>query len=496
MTPVRFAPWLVGIAYAVLALAWAITNPPFHAPDEWAHYLRAVGVANGQLVGAPARYRDPASTPQQQVFDAQLARAVTVPPGLSPNGFECAVRHPRDSAACQDRIVPNAARTVAVTALGTYQPLPYLLPAATIELADHAASADRLARVTALVASVALLGVAVAMLWSGVALSLLGLVLAVTPMVLFVAAGLGGSGLELAAAIAFPAALLRLARDQATTRGVWFAIGFAGAALALSRDLSPLWVAIDLLMLVGLIGFGGLRRRAREQPLAAALAAGTLLTAIALNRVWAILHEPHSVVGTGPGQGGLLDGWRQLRHLAIESIGSFGYLDLRLPATAYVVWAAMVVTLVVVGFALARRRERILLLSAAVACVVVPLVLHAVLKASAGITLQGRHILPLLVLVPLLAGEMILRGRPAAALSRRLTWLVVPAAGVQVVAWYDNAHRAAVGQDGPLAFFAHAQWRPPAGWYVWIVLVIIAAASLAATAWLARDGGDRRLPAG
>jgi hypothetical protein len=156
----------------------------------------------------------------------------------------------------------------------------------------------------------------------------------------------------------------------------------------------------------------------------------------------------------------------------------------------------MVVTLVFVGFALARRRERILLLSAAVACVVVPLVLHAVLKASAGITLQGRHILPLLVLVPLLAGEMILRGRPAAALSRRLTWLVVPAAGVQVVAWYDNAHRAAVGQDGPLAFFAHAQWRPPAGWYVWIVLVIIAAASLAATAWLARDGGDRRLPAG
>ena len=61
---------------------------------------------------------------------------------------------------------------------------------------------------------------------------------------------------------------------------------------------------------------------------------------------------------------------------------------------------------------------------------------------------------------------------------------------------YMAQHRAAVGQDGPLAFFAHAQWRPPAGWYVWIVLVIIAAGSLAATAWLARDGGDRRLPAG
>lgn len=38
-------PLVLVVAWALIALAWAFANPPFAAPDEEAHYLRAVGVA-------------------------------------------------------------------------------------------------------------------------------------------------------------------------------------------------------------------------------------------------------------------------------------------------------------------------------------------------------------------------------------------------------------------------------------------------------------------
>ena len=42
---------LVGLAYVLLTAAWAVGNPPFAAPDEWAHQLRAIGVGRGDLIG-------------------------------------------------------------------------------------------------------------------------------------------------------------------------------------------------------------------------------------------------------------------------------------------------------------------------------------------------------------------------------------------------------------------------------------------------------------
>ena len=101
-------------------------------------------------------------------------------------------------------------------------------------------------------------------------------------------------------------------------------------------------------------------------------------------------------------------------------------------------------------------------------------------SSGPGFGAQGRHVLPVLVLVPLWAGE-ILRRRPEG-----LAWLL-PAAGVlwaagQAVAWLANARRAAVGTDGSWWFFGAAEWSPPGGWWVWAVLAAAGAAlGLAAT---------------
>src|SRR5437773_10628597 len=47
----RLPPWLIFAAYALLMAAWIVGNPPYSAPDEWSHYLRAVSLGHGQLLG-------------------------------------------------------------------------------------------------------------------------------------------------------------------------------------------------------------------------------------------------------------------------------------------------------------------------------------------------------------------------------------------------------------------------------------------------------------
>ena len=49
----KLSPFLVFFSYAMLVAAWTFGSPPYAAPDEWWHYLRAVSIGHGQLVGKP-----------------------------------------------------------------------------------------------------------------------------------------------------------------------------------------------------------------------------------------------------------------------------------------------------------------------------------------------------------------------------------------------------------------------------------------------------------
>ncbi|PZS22305.1 MAG: hypothetical protein DLM61_26210 [Pseudonocardiales bacterium] len=179
---------------------------------------------------------------------------------------------------------------------------------------------------------------------------------------------------------------------------------------------------------------------------------------------------------------------RQFGHVLKESVGVFGYLDLNLPAGAYGIWATMTLGLLANAFIVAGPRERRALLGIVATAVAVPVLYYAAI-ARHGIGLQGRHMLPMLVIVPLLAGEVILRHRRRLGpLARRTMWSIpAGAAAVQLLAWYANARRAAVGSNGPWAFLGHAQWQPPAGWDTWLALTIVAVALLGAVATLVHD---------
>ena len=155
----QLAPLLVFFSYAMLVVAWIFGNPPPAAPDELWHYMRAVSSGHGQLVGQPggregakAMVGERPATQSEQSYEEMLAfiaqtnRWVQIPPGFSLGWFRCPVVDPNESARCLNVSRPlTEARDWFISA-GTYQPLPYLVPAAISRSRVHPDHLDLLRR--------------------------------------------------------------------------------------------------------------------------------------------------------------------------------------------------------------------------------------------------------------------------------------------------------------------------------------------------------------
>ena len=472
---------LLAAALVLLVPAWVFGNPPGAAPDERAHYVRALGAGGLQLAG----HRFVPSAEQRRAFLAQAGkdqplpgagvatvlwaarqtRAFDVPLALSATSFGCNDRRPAASAACLDEppAEPRARRVPTYT--GTYTPFAYVVPGAAMRTQGSPAAALRAGRLVSALACLALLIAAVALTGGGVALA--GMVVALTPMVIYCAAILNASGLEIAGSLCFVAAALRLARPGAGA-GAWTALAAGGAALTLSRSLGPLLLVVLGAMLLLLRG-----ARRPEHPRAAGAAAGVLLVAFAAAAWWDLARQPHGVEG-GPGyRDALAQSLHDLDDIARHAVGNFGALDTPLPGWLSVAWGVAAVGLVVLAAARGSWRERAGL--AACAAVALGLTLAvSVFQLRTGYGAQGRHVLPVLVLVPLWAGE-VLRRRPEG-----LGWVLPAACALwaigQAVAWLANARRGAVGTDGSWWFFGTAEWSPPGGWWLWAIMAAAAAA--------------------
>jgi hypothetical protein len=117
---------------------------------------------------------------------------------------------------------------------------------------------------------------------------------------------------------------------------------------------------------------------------------------------------------------------------------------------------------------------------------VLPMVLWVVAIRHTGFGLQGRHVLPILVTLPLLAGELVREGRARLsprALRALAVGVPVVAAFVQLGAWFRNAQRSAFGLDQPLLAWRVPEWEPPLGWSPWFLVAAAGAVliGLAAT---------------
>ena len=421
---------------------------------------------------------------------AQTNRRVQIPPGLSPGWFRCPLVDPNVSARClNDSPALTEAHDWFISA-ATYQPLPYLVPAAISRIRVHPDNLDRLMRAGKALISLLLLGAAIFLLWSSRSqlVSLVGLVVGVTPMAVFLSASLNPSGFEIMSALAFTSALLRLTREETEhrfTRWAWVIVAVSGFVLALSRTTGPVWIILSLAVTVPIAGARAFLTMTLKWKRWSGSALFTVFLAILLNRWWEYLYGLRLTFDLTPLRSSLMEGLTQLPRLLMEQIGVFNHLEFAMPWWAYDLWRALAVALVVTALLVSTRQQRLLLLTSIVAVLAVPVLLVAATMRHTGFGLQGRYVLAFSIVVPLLAGEILVRRyeRLRALDAHRLFLPFAATAGfVQFVAWWTNARRFAVGVGGPQWFLSSAEWSPPWGWTLWLTLAAAGGCLLVATA--------------
>ncbi|HVE91930.1 MAG TPA: DUF2142 domain-containing protein [Actinomycetota bacterium] len=479
---------LLGAGYALLASAWVMATPPGAGPDEPAHYVKAAGAGEGDLRGSLPPEDLPTGSERTSWLN-RTSRRYEVPSRLSARNLPCIGP---DSAAvtCTS---PEARHARGVSYVGTYQPWAYVLPGLAMRPASDAQAALRAGRAASAAVCLGLLVAAAALLWDPRTggLSLAGLVVCATPMVVFVLSQLSGSGLEVAGTLCLASALIHLSRDGPASRWAWLAVGVGGAAAASTRSLGPLWV---LLSLGGTAWAFGARRlwsavRAGGRTAAAALSA--VVVACAAGIWWEVSFQPHPQATLSGILRLIPRAWGQMPDAGRHAVGVFGSLDVWMGASAYIAWGLMLAILLGVALTIGSTRERgaIILLASAVAGIA--MLLAAAVILPTGFRLQGRHVLPSLVLVPLIAGEVVSRAvsraSPShASLGHRTARTVVPflafaAAALHGVGWMTNT-RYGFGDSSRWHPLRSALWAPPGGWLLWMSVAAAGCACFAAAA--------------
>ena len=508
----RAVPLLLALSLALLTGAWIVGNPTSAAPDEVVHYIKALGAGRGELVGNPppqaqmhgvvsreawalTKGGEPASTAEKiALWQWRTSRAFTVPAGALSTGFNCNQQQEDASWACLTRghSTPDRSREL-LSYVGTYPPFVYMPSGLLTHASSNPSTRLLLGRAGMAVLALILFVGAVLLLWDPETggLSLVGLLLAVTPMVVFISSALTASGPEVASSICFAASLIRLGRDQRATRWVWAMYAFSGIALALSRQLGAEFVVMQLLATALVLGWRQIPPVFRSRK--AGVASVVVLVGCGIGLFWDMHFNVHPPLSLGAILAVLPSSVKELASITRQEIGNFGALDSPLPWPAYLAWLVMLGVLLVIALRVSPRpmAKRLGLL---VVAVVAGTVLLTASQRQTGFSFQGRYVLPIFVLIPLWAGELVRRNAARLSLStamRLVVWITTLAGLIQAFAWYANGRRVAVGDHGSWLYALSSQWQPPLGWLPWTA---VALAALGLSLVAARRGIPRLAP--
>lgn len=453
------------LGYALLVGAWAFASPIGAAPDEPAHTVRAAAAGVGELEGRPvAPYqRGGGLSPVQADLLNRQTQEFSIPVRLVPPST-CFASAPDQSAACvgSPRAPAGSYSVPALSYATTAPPFIYVLAGLAMQLPQDSVLPAYLGRLALGLVCVLLLGAAAwavsgrGSLWPAV-----GLALAVTPMVLFLASSLTPAGVAVCAAICLMAAVVALWTGPPTF-GLLSVGVFAGLALVLAR---PSGLAVMAAVSVAALPLVRARLLFRPAVLLAFLA---VAGGVAVEVGWVLGHQPSLPLGGLSVTDGLPVVAERWPALVQQLVGEFGSIDVPLLAAIPAVWSVLAALLIGAALVIGSFGERLALLLAAAAVVILAAAAYAVILAPVGWELQGRYVLPLTVLLPLLGGFVLYR---AGAPTRADVFLVgLAVAAMQFAAFWENAHRYAVGRHSPLDFVDVAQWAPPGGWMPWVVL--------------------------
>jgi len=485
-------PWplvLLLAGYLALAVSWLAANPPGAGPDEDAHYVRAAGLSQGEVLGRKVRVQRSTGQPAARLaFSEAVDRTYYLPAHLAPPDFSTCYRFlPERSAACADLSQGgNAGRRL--TYVGVYPPFAYLPAATLMALAGQPVEALYLGRLGTALLCTGLLLLTALTLWRGrrSLLALAGFQLAITPVVLFLATTLAPSGVEAAASACFFAAVLRIAAGRRPPLNVeWTALALGGFFLATSRALGPGWLIADILAVLAFGPSLSFRRRLLHPERWGRMALAAVGSGLILALAWGVWINQDAGVTLAEATKGMAQAVPQLRWLAPQQIGGFGWLDVTLPEPLTGVWLLALAGFGGLALMLGTWRQRLALIGLLVADLAAIVVTTGIFNLPLGVAGQGRYALPLGVLLPIACGEVVYanRGRLSVRLRESLPLAIAAATVVvQVGAWLVNSRRYATGTSGGWLFMLDAQWQPALTWWPWLVLALVGGSALIAAA--------------
>jgi hypothetical protein len=452
--------WAAFLAYLILAICWSLATPLFASPDEPAHVVRAASVVRGQLLGRSApQFEDEASAPLL-VKVPEIFRSAA--------GVGCLAGQPQKTAECIS--FAGSTKTTEVKTTAGRHPPSYYATVGVPSLLFPSGFGVRLMRFVSALITAAFFASAFASARSVRAprIAGLGLAVATTPMVLFLSGVVNPNAPEITAAMCLWATgLVMCDSERVVDRRLVIRLGVAASALALIRQLGPLWLLLIGLTIVGVAGLPRtlelLRRRAIRIVL---LVAGLCAT---FQVLW--------VMSTGtldPGNANTagIDGpFSHIMRTAVgretgfflEFIGSFGWLDTRPPSFVWLMWSVALGGIVLMAILFARRQIVIAMLTTALLTWGVPFFLEARSAREAAFFWQGRYTLPFAVGIPILAGVGAAQRKEWPSFNySRLAWCTGVALGTaQWLAFSQTIRRYAVGADGRLNFLTDTPWTPP-----------------------------------
>ncbi len=488
----RFRPglWaaLLVLPYLLFGIAWAFSNPPGAAPDEPDHLVKALGMARldiGRDLDAPL----PAG-PLLVRRNLSISREVDVPARLAPDGYTCFAFDPATTAGCLPHARPAPSGTVArITPIGAYPPFAYVPMGLAARATGSPDDAFRAARLVALLTAGAVLYVGVWILVTELGqAAFLGALVALTPMAVFAAASVTTSGLEIAGGFTAGAIVVACARrpDALLAPSTQLALAGVGSLLVLSRQMGVVTLGV-LLVVLACVAWRQVRRIVREHRPPFVGGAALLGASVAAVAWWERAFDHPTDTGTPWNAHAVRPFVDQGEGLLNSTVGVFGWLDTPLPLAALRFWLVLGAVLVLAALVVGTGRDRAVLGGALLAAGAVTFASYAVVFFPVGASSQGRHLLPLLAFCPLYAGVVVvdrLRAAGHARMVRPLLVGVAAAAGaLQLLGLYTNGRRYAVGVGGPRIFLGDvAEWTPPLGWPVWLVLGSAAVALLVGAA--------------
>jgi len=479
--------FLVAFLFVFVAIGtWSIATPLFAAPDEPVHIIKAAAVVRGELLGQ-------LQGPSSNAFGVETVPAFYAD---SRNVPACFHRHATIPASCAPTLNHSSTPTKVFVYNARYPPLYYAIVGLPSLLGTANVDLYLMRLVSAALSAICIaLAITSAVVWSRSRLVIAGIVVASTPMVLFLGGVVNPAGLEASAGILVwsSAAILLVEHREEPPLGLVAVVAIGSCILELVRPLSPFWLGLTAIVILGVANLGRLRTLVSYRRVQ--IGAGLIILVAVAATIWIVKERAFDVYSTTPvgmsvPESTILETSFAHNYFYLPGmIGVFGWFDTYAPQVTYIIWYGLVGVVSLAAAVLGRLRDAVVLALFTVAIVVVPVAISSSQVHRYGFTWAGKDTLAFAVGLPILACALLGQSELARRSARLAGSTAFLAFIAQVAAFFEMLRRYAVGTKGPdFGFLVHSLWRPPVGLPGVLSIEVVALAALAILAWAAARG--------